>query len=150
MAGVDPSPDMVAFASKRHQQLRESGRLSFHEGTVSKVPFEDGQFDRAVSLNTVYFWPDLQSDLAEIRRVLKPGGRLLIGFRVARTKDGEPVVARNGGTSRPSDLTLEQLRAHCEQAGFVDSTAITKNLGRSLVGRYEAGMLVANVPGEPS
>jgi arsenite methyltransferase len=151
VAGVDPSADMVAFAAKRHRALVRSGRLSFREGTVSKIPFEDAHFDRAVGLNTVYFWPDVPSDLAEIRRVMKPGGRLLIGFRVARPKDSnEPYVARNGGASRPSKRTIEQLRSECEQAGFVDATAVTKAFGRSLLGRYEAGMVIADVPGEAS
>ena len=147
VAGVDPSRDMVAFASKRHRRLCESGRLAFGEGTVSRIPQADEEFDRAVSLNTVYFWPDLASDLAELRRVLKPGGKLLIGFRVSRANKGsEPFVAVNGGTTKPSKRTVEQLRTECEEAGFESVTAITEDFGLSWIGRFEAGMVVAERP----
>ena len=45
---------------------------------MTKLPFEDDTFDLATAVETVYFWPDLQAGLKEIKRVLKPGGQLAI------------------------------------------------------------------------
>ena len=47
------------------------------------MPFDDESFDRALSVHTMYFWSDPASCLGEIRRVLRPGARLALGFRRA-------------------------------------------------------------------
>jgi arsenite methyltransferase len=44
-------------------------------------PFEDHRFDTTFAVHVVHFWPDPGFEFAEIRRVLRPGGRLLVGFR---------------------------------------------------------------------
>ena len=44
------------------------------------MPFDDESFDRALSVHTMYFWSDPASCLGEIRRVLRPGARLALGF----------------------------------------------------------------------
>lgn len=41
---------------------------------VEEMPLEDATVDKAVTINTLYFWEDLASGFAEIARVLKPGG----------------------------------------------------------------------------
>ena len=48
--------------------------MVFAEGTAESTGQPDGSFDAAYSVNTVYFWPDLAAGLAEIERVLEPGG----------------------------------------------------------------------------
>jgi ubiquinone/menaquinone biosynthesis C-methylase UbiE len=45
---------------------------------VSQIPWEDGAFDLVTAFETVYFWPDFEGGLKEVRRVLKPGGTLFI------------------------------------------------------------------------
>lgn len=42
------------------------------------MPFDDGVFDLVTAVETHYYWPNLPADLREIRRVLKPGGRVLL------------------------------------------------------------------------
>ena len=47
------------------------------------LPFRDGFFNVVTAFETTYFWPDLQAGIIEIRRVLSPGGRLVITNEVA-------------------------------------------------------------------
>ena len=42
------------------------------------MPFPDDKFDLVTAVETQYYWPDLVNDMQEVRRVLKPGGTLLI------------------------------------------------------------------------
>jgi ubiquinone/menaquinone biosynthesis C-methylase UbiE len=47
---------------------------------VECLPFEDNTFDKALAINSMQVWPDAVAGLQEMRRVLKPGGRIALGF----------------------------------------------------------------------
>jgi len=59
VAGCDRASDMVAAATSRHPEDIASGRLRVDAGDVHALPYADGEFDRILTVNTVYFWPDL-------------------------------------------------------------------------------------------
>ena len=48
---------------------------------AAALPFPEAFFDVVLSVNTIYFWPDPDKVLAEMKRILKPGGRLVLGYR---------------------------------------------------------------------
>jgi ubiquinone/menaquinone biosynthesis C-methylase UbiE len=79
--GVDLSEDMVRVARKRFDRLIRLGRLDVKTGDIAQLPYGNGSFDKVCTINTLYFWPEPVRMLAEIRRVLRPGGRLVIAFR---------------------------------------------------------------------
>lgn len=70
--GVDPSRAMLAHAAARG--------IKVVEGVAENLPFEDGTFDYALVVTTICFVDSPVKMLAEAHRVLKPGGRLVIGF----------------------------------------------------------------------
>ncbi|MCK9214048.1 MAG: class I SAM-dependent methyltransferase [Rhodoferax sp.] len=70
--GVDPSPAMLVHAAARG--------IEVVEGVAEHLPFADGSFDHALVVTTLCFVDSPARMLAEARRVLKPGGRLVIGF----------------------------------------------------------------------
>jgi arsenite methyltransferase len=111
VVGVDRAQDMVAAAAARHRADVDAGRLSVHAGEVQALPLEDASVDRVLTVNTVYFWPDLEPGLREIHRVLAPGGRVVIGIR-----DGSVMerVDRAVFTLRPP----AEIAAALETAGF--------------------------------
>ena len=75
-AGIDPSPPMLRLAADK---LRASGiHGAVLAAPAEALPFADGAFATAVSASTLHDWPDADAGLAEIRRVLRPGGALLL------------------------------------------------------------------------
>ena len=75
--GIDYSPTSVEQSKEQNKEYLGS-RVNIYESDVTKLPFENDTFDLATAVETVYFWPDLQAGLKEIRRVLKPGGQIAI------------------------------------------------------------------------
>jgi SAM-dependent methyltransferase len=76
--GIDYSAASVAAARRTNARRLEAGRVEIQQAAVSRLPFPDGSFDVVTAVETHYYWPNLVADLREIRRVLKPGGRLAI------------------------------------------------------------------------
>lgn len=75
VAAVDVDPDMVAFARER---LAGRERVEVVEGSATKVPFDDDSFDAATARLLLQHLPDPSLALAELKRVLRPGGRVLV------------------------------------------------------------------------
>ncbi|MEY8829743.1 class I SAM-dependent methyltransferase [Sedimentitalea sp. XS_ASV28] len=80
-AGVDFSEVMLKRARARNRDAVWDTRLTFHCADTAALPFPDNRFDKALSVHTIYFWPDPTEHLAEIFRVLKPGGSFVLCFR---------------------------------------------------------------------
>jgi ubiquinone/menaquinone biosynthesis C-methylase UbiE len=81
VVGVDHSRDMVDAAASLIRARKLQARIRVRWGNVVKLPFAARTFDKVFTVNTIYYWPDLSLGLREITRVLKPGGRLMVGFR---------------------------------------------------------------------
>ena len=79
-AGVDRSSDVIDWAQRHFNKAIKAGRAEFREGNVESLPFERTTFDKTCTVNTVYFWTSLDAGFAEIHRVLKPRGRVVVGF----------------------------------------------------------------------
>ena len=75
VVGLDPSPQLLRLASRRSADAVVP--VSLLRGTAEHVPFADGVFDAIVMTWTLCSIPNPIAALTEMRRVLKPGGRLL-------------------------------------------------------------------------
>jgi len=80
--GIDYSQDMVLLAKKVNRGLIEAGRIEIAHGSVSSLPYSDNTFDLITAFEAYYFWPELDHDLQELKRVLRPGGTLLLANEV--------------------------------------------------------------------
>lgn len=78
VSGIDPSSQMIARAS--HKAKRAKLSVNFQVEGIEQLTFPDQSFDIVLSTLMMHHLPDTlkQQGLAEIVRVLKPGGRLLI------------------------------------------------------------------------
>lgn len=80
VCGIDYSETMARQALKRNAAAVREGRAEIRHGDISVLPYEDGAFDKSYAIHSIYFWPDPAAALAEMRRVLKPGGLAAISI----------------------------------------------------------------------
>lgn len=80
VAGVDPSERMLRMAARFNRERIAAGRVELKAGDSSQLPFADRRFDKVYSVHTLYFWTCPADDVCEIARVMKPGGRLVLGY----------------------------------------------------------------------
>jgi ubiquinone/menaquinone biosynthesis C-methylase UbiE len=133
--GVDPSSQMRRLALRRIP-ARLRGAVRVVDGTAELLPLEDGAATVAWAVASFHHWADPGAGLAELHRVLEPGGRLLIVEGLARPR----------GWLRHHALTREEagrLAAQIEQAGFADVAVERHAAGRRRLvvvrGRRPAG-----------
>jgi len=73
--GIDISKDMVNIVSKKYNQYIDNNCLTLLlENINNKTTFENEMFDVIYTVNTIYFWDDIQICFSEIKRILKPNG----------------------------------------------------------------------------
>jgi len=99
LVGVDPSQTMLAMAQRRNQAQIEAGRVALRLGTADKLPFQDATFDKAMTMNSLHLWPDPVAGLREVRRTLRPGGRIAVAitrFSYASPDDFEQQLIASG------------------------------------------------------
>ncbi len=70
--GVDVSPEMI----ERAKRLHGDDHTRFFVAGADALPFDDGAFSHLLSVESLYYYPDPQTALAEWARVTRPGGRL--------------------------------------------------------------------------
>ena len=76
LVGIDLSPEMLALAKQR---AADAGRdVDLRTGDAHALPFEDGSFDSVVCTYSLCNIPDPHRAVAEMKRVLKPGGKLIL------------------------------------------------------------------------
>ena len=84
--GVDASPTMVKQATARNRAACRDGRVTLRHGDGTTIPFPDDTADAAITAHTIYFMPDPSATIADIARVLRPGGSLVIACRTSDTE----------------------------------------------------------------
>jgi arsenite methyltransferase len=75
VVGVDRSTDMLSIAAARCE-----GRdtVAFHEAEATALPLPDGACDAAISVQVLEYVPDHRAALAELHRLVRPGGRVVL------------------------------------------------------------------------
>jgi arsenite methyltransferase len=108
--GIEIADEMLRRAKSK---FGGDARLRLSRGSLTELPLDDGSVDALITVNTVYFISELDAACRELARVLRPGGRAVIGI-------GDPdVMARlpftkHGFTIRPVD----EIAAALENSGL--------------------------------
>jgi ubiquinone/menaquinone biosynthesis C-methylase UbiE len=113
VTGIDPGPEQIAHA--RAKAARRNLPIEFQIGVIEQLAFPDQTFDVVLSTLMMHHLPPplKRQGLAEIARVLKPGGRLVIAdFKRKQERAGQAVRFHAGGSS------MHDLAALVSDAGF--------------------------------
>jgi ubiquinone/menaquinone biosynthesis C-methylase UbiE len=105
--GVDRSEAMVDIARRRSQGI---SNVEFAVGAAESLPFPDADFDRVWTIHAFHHWEDPARGIAEVLRVLRPGGRFLVIESESR--------GSHGLDRRRADELADRLRS----AGFTDAS----------------------------
>jgi len=129
--GLDPSTKLLSMA--RAVTIKLPYSIAFIEGTAEAIPLPDRSVDSVVTTWTLCSVPDLGRALAEMRRVLKPDGRLLFAEHgrspephIVRWQNRlTPVWKRIGGgchLNRPIDQLIREAGFHIDtlETGYMD------------------------------
>jgi SAM-dependent methyltransferase len=114
VVGIDPFPKFPTW-----KLIKSHCQVEFHDGVFSEsLPFPDGSFDHVACMAALLYFRDPDRALAEFRRVLKPGGRLVMRsvnrrnlYRIVRGRHLDP-AARN-------HYTMRELVGLLSDAGFI-------------------------------
>jgi arsenite methyltransferase len=94
VVGVDFSETMLQQASQRNAAAMDAGLVELCFGDATALLYPENAFHKVFATNVIYFWKDPLATLKEIRRVIKPGGRLalyviakeeLLKFKITQT-----------------------------------------------------------------
>ena len=131
VAGADISQLAIGRAERRFKRAVAVGRAAFRECEMATLPYDDGAFSKVCGVNVIYFWPDVPAMVAEVFRVLAPGGAFVLCYA-----EGAPDKV----TKFPSEAVETWL---CE-AGFEE--AATSHDADKENGRYHCTVAVKPMP----
>jgi ubiquinone/menaquinone biosynthesis C-methylase UbiE len=77
LVGIDPSGSMLELA-RRVIEDEDPGAFELKAGRAEDIPLEDGSADVVISLKNLHEWEDASKGMAEMKRVLRPGGVLFL------------------------------------------------------------------------
>ena len=132
VVGVDLSEHMLAAATELRDASPYAARIEFRVADAKGLDFDDASFDAVFSNTILHHIADPVPFLAEARRVLRPGGALLIRdlYRPDTPDAADALVAKHAGDATPDQkelfraslhaaLTPEELRAVADAAGLL-------------------------------
>ena len=115
VTGLDPSAPMLNMAKALTAVRRPEGEVTWVQAGAESIPIPDNSIDVCWSIKTVHHWPDLDGGLAEVARVLKPGGLFFILEK--KTEPGATGTLSHGWTPRQAEILAGMLR---NDHGFTD------------------------------
>lgn len=130
VVGVDPAPVMVRVARALTPRAMA---VRYLDGAAEAIPTPEGSASVLWSIATVHHWSDLDAGLREVRRVLRPGGRLVAMER--RTRPGARGHASHGWTDGQAAEFADRCRTHGFTDVHVERATVEKRSTVSVVAR---------------
>lgn len=113
--GLDPAREMIDEAEAR--------RIQSVLGVAEELPFTDGSFDLVLVVTTICFVEDIDATLREAKRVLVPGGHILLGYIDRESQVGrhyQAIKDENPFYREATFYSTAEVLAALEEVGFTD------------------------------
>lgn len=118
--GLDPSPTMLWLAARRVGR----GSAVLLRAAVDAIPLPCQSVNVAWASGSFHHWPDIDAGLAEVRRVLRPDGRLVI---LERATSGHGPIGSHGVSAPGADELTAKLVAHGFDGPTVDEIDLSRH-----------------------
>ncbi len=161
VVGIDLARNMLAHAERHRKASRFAARVDFRLADAKGLDFADASFDAVFSNTILHHIQDPQPFLAEARRVLKPGGVLLIRdlFRPETPERADALVALHAAEATPyqqkllrdslcAALTPAELRGVADAAGLAQAELLVDS-DRHMSLQIESGRSSPRPPAAP-
>jgi len=112
--GIDQSLEMLDLATRANHRAIEDGRVQLRLGRFDALPYADASITRVLAVNVAYFFGPEGKEIAEMHRVLRPGGLAVVYVT-------DRATMRNWRFSGPDTHRLydaDELRSLLRQGGF--------------------------------
>ena len=127
VSGIDIARKMISRAETHHrEQFAHLDNVEFAVADATELPFESGTFDLAVGHSFLYLVPDRQAVLREVRRVMAPGGSLVL-MEPNREGSLREAATRSFGRDLSGAATWDSLRF---RTSMVLWRMVSGNVGR--------------------
>lgn len=132
--GIDYSSEMVDRATAHNSDLIAAGKLTLRLGSSDLIPFSSGRFDIVYCNMVIFFWDNPATHLAEIHRVLKPGGLFFTGIRTKKTMQQFPFTQYGFSLYEPEDwkkvleqnrFAVTEIKRRTDPTSVIDTVSIT-------------------------
>ena len=127
LTGVDYSEVSVSLSKELNADLIADGKMEIVSGSVEALPFDDNSFDKIVTVESFYFWPDPEECLKEVRRVLAPHGVFLLVSEIYERPDLTPHCRENISKYSMNVPGIDEFKDLFRSAGFSDTIIHTKD-----------------------
>ena len=124
--GIDISKDMINEAKIKNKQEFEDGNLKLFMEDINKTSFDEDFFDKIYTVNTIYFWNNINSPFSEIKHILKPNGLFINIFSVKSHLD--TLECTKHGFKK---YTLEEIEKTTEDNGFEINKTVEINKNKT-------------------
>ena len=123
VCGIDHSELMLRWARRRNADGLRRGVVDLRLGSVDELPAFDEPFDKILAVNAMMFWREPVARLAELRRLLGPGGLIAVAYQPRGP----------GATDETSAAKGREIAAALIRAGFTEVRLETMRLKPAVV-----------------
>lgn len=120
-SGIDPSQNMLNIFKEKAKM--NGLKVNIKKGDIEKIPFKENSFDGVYTMHVLMHMPDYKKAFEEMRRVLKPNGKLIMDFPNFNSPWSRLSMLLNPKKKRTRLFTIKELKEffrdyNCEISGL--------------------------------
>ena len=129
ITGIDISEEAVKATLEYNRVFNQWGKVEAKVASVEDVPFEDGSLDIITAIETYFFWPDLERNIAHLVSKLRPEGILCIISEQYFTEENHAKMEESCRKYHMRLVENEDMLALMKKAGLETSMVLNEDKG---------------------